>query len=288
MARLVECVACGKEKPYKAKEMCKSCYDKQLPKRLGECVVCKEEKAYYAREMCRSCYDKQLPQKLITCVTCKEEKLFYAKEMCRSCHNKQNLIKCVGCGEEKPHKAKEMCCSCLYTANREHNINNARRWAQNNKDKRCGYIAKRKAIKLNQTPDWLTEDHLKQIDEVYKESSRLTEETDSKHHVDHIFPLQGKKERGLHVPWNLQILTESENTSKHNKSPEEHYGKDKYSYTVVNGLIFLDNQPMPGYPIAVLPGILINNLEGEDNDKATRRERPTRPSEEVRVGKQRA
>ena len=57
----------------------------------------------------------------------------------------------------------------------------------------------------------------KQITKIYKNCLKISEQTGVQHHVDHIIPLKGKEVCGLHVPWNLQILTATENISKNNK-----------------------------------------------------------------------
>ena len=38
--------------------------------------------------------------------------------------------------------------------------------------------------------------------------------------VDHIWPIKGENFCGLHVPWNLQIMTSEENTVKYNHPPD--------------------------------------------------------------------
>lgn len=76
--------------------------------------------------------------------------------------------------------------------------------------------AKRRAAKLQRTPPWLTEDQLWLINEIYDLAALRTEATGVEHHVDHVVPLQGNTVSGLHLPWNLQVLTAYENLSKSN------------------------------------------------------------------------
>jgi hypothetical protein len=90
-----------------------------------------------------------------------------------------------------------------------------KKWAANNKALRNAITAKRRATLLNQTPQWADLEKIKQF---YIEAARLTKETGIRHEVDHIFPLQGKNVNGLHVHYNLQILTRSKNRSKQNKT----------------------------------------------------------------------
>jgi hypothetical protein len=93
----------------------------------------------------------------------------------------------------------------------------SKKWRQENPGKQNAKTARRRAAKLQATPKWLTEKQKQQIEVFYIEAARLTRETGIPHEVDHIRPLQGKNSNGLHVPWNMQILTQVENARKNNK-----------------------------------------------------------------------
>jgi len=60
-------------------------------------------------------------------------------------------------------------------------------------------------------------DILERIDEIYKEATNKKLVGGVDYHVDHIIPLIHPLVCGLHVPWNLQILTATENLRKSNK-----------------------------------------------------------------------
>jgi len=91
------------------------------------------------------------------------------------------------------------------------------KWRKENPDKNRAKSAKRRSRKLRATPEWLTEEQDLQIKLIYEEAIELEKADGIKRHVDHIVPLQGKNVCGLHVPWNLQILTAEQNLRKSNK-----------------------------------------------------------------------
>lgn len=104
-----------------------------------------------------------------------------------------------------------------YLEHRDERLESVRLYVSLNRGKVTALSALYRAMKLQATPKWLTKEHKQQIQEIYIESARLTKETGIRHAVDHLVPLQGRTVCGLHVPWNLQILTFSENSKKSNK-----------------------------------------------------------------------
>ena len=68
------------------------------------------------------------------------------------------------------------------------------------------------------TPPWLTAEHKRRIRELYRMAIEMTRTTGERYVVDHIVPLQGEAVCGLHVPWNLRVITREENLAKSNKS----------------------------------------------------------------------
>ena len=79
------------------------------------------------------------------------------------------------------------------------------------------YSKTRKATLKRACPNSLSSEDFEQIKQIYLECKIITEQTGVEHHVDHIVPLRGKDVCGLHVPWNLQIITAEENLRKSNK-----------------------------------------------------------------------
>jgi len=150
---------------------------------------------------------------------------------CKDCYslfyedNKEIIIKRVKVYQENNPELVREWDRKRYVEKKQEYIDSAAKWAMKNPkrkleihrnyDKRNqkqknARTARYRAMKIQATPKWLTE---QQLDEI----SRIYINCPPGYHVDHIVPLRGKIARGLHVPWNLQYLPKLENLKKSNK-----------------------------------------------------------------------
>lgn len=98
---------------------------------------------------------------------------------------------------------------------------NDRLWRQANPGLVALYSNTRRARKLKSQPKWLSAIQVAQMREFYEVAQARYAQTGVRHHVDHIFPLHGVSFCGLHVPWNLQVMTKKENLQKQQSLPPE-------------------------------------------------------------------
>lgn len=130
--------------------------------------------------------------------------------------------------DKNPEKAKAIR-KAEYVKHADRYKANAKKYAEDNKElvlaKKKQYQkdhpevyrhngAKRRAAQRHACPKWLTPEQTAEIKSLYKQASRTTDSKGNKLHVDHIVPLRGKMVSGLHVPWNLRLMTKRENFRK--------------------------------------------------------------------------
>lgn len=104
-----------------------------------------------------------------------------------------------------------------YYNNLEKQRTRAKEWRDSNKGLINYYTSKRKAAKLQRTPEWLTEDDRWMIEQAYELAAQRTAIFGFPWHVDHVLPLRGKTVSGLHVPTNLRVIPGVENMRKGNR-----------------------------------------------------------------------
>jgi hypothetical protein len=116
-----------------------------------------------------------------------------------------------------------------YQENRDTVINNAatrpahilreyrNAWKANNKTQVLADNKVRRRKHREATPPWLTRKQKSEIRQLYQIAITMTQTTGEQYVVDHIVPLRSHEVCGLHVPWNLRVITQEENLKKSNK-----------------------------------------------------------------------
>ena len=116
-----------------------------------------------------------------------------------------------------------------YQENREMVINNAatrpahilreyrNAWKANNKTQIRADTKARRRKHREATPNWLSRTQRSEIRQIYQIAITMTQTTGEPYVVDHIVPLRSHEVCGLHVPWNLRVITQEENLAKSNK-----------------------------------------------------------------------
>lgn len=217
---------------YVPKRVCKlCCADPRLGTPYSNLTEIKMKK-------CRQC----LIDKEESCFSKMKDSLDGLQRRCKDCNRKYREL-----NKNKISEAKKKCylrdkekyknrIQTAYFENREDRLLYAKNYRESNglevsTTKRKCYDsnpslytflrAKYRASKLKATPPWLTKQDFEQIKELYEVTKAFRLYTGEEYHVDHIVPLQGENVCGLHVPWNLQVISAKENLSKHNKLIQE-------------------------------------------------------------------
>ena len=90
-------------------------------------------------------------------------------------------------------------------------------WKENNKVQVRADTKARRRKHRDATPKWLSRKEKSEIRQVYQIAITMSQTTGEQYVVDHIIPLRSNEVCGLHVPWNLRVITQEENLKKSNK-----------------------------------------------------------------------
>lgn len=172
---------------------------------MKQCSKCKE-----TQELTQFCKDKHKTDGLSSaCKSCRVKSTSRWQkanaDKVREYQNRwqaDNLDKCTGYTRayREKHSERFATAQAKYRAENPEKIN--------------AWSAKYRANRNEATPSWLTAEHYQEISEYYQVAAMLSTVTDISYHVDHIQPLS---KGGLHVPWNLDVITARENCKKGNR-----------------------------------------------------------------------
>ena len=96
-----------------------------------------------------------------------------------------------------------------------------KKYKQNNPELYKALTSVRKRRHREATPKWVSLEQKLAMRKTYLTAMQLTKITNERYVVDHIYPLISSVVCGLHVPWNLRVMTQEENLRKSNSLPDD-------------------------------------------------------------------
>ncbi len=94
-------------------------------------------------------------------------------------------------------------------------------WKEANKTQVRADTKARRRKHRQATLPWLSRRQKSEIRHLYQIAITMTQTTGEQYVVDHIYPLRSDVVCGLHVPWNLRVMTQEENLKKSNSLPDD-------------------------------------------------------------------
>ena len=99
----------------------------------------------------------------------------------------------------------------------EERRNHREKYKKQNPELYKAFTSVRKRRHKKATPPWISTEQKALMRGLYLQAMELTKITGERYVVDHIVPLINPEVCGLHVPWNLRVITQEENLKKANK-----------------------------------------------------------------------
>lgn len=96
-----------------------------------------------------------------------------------------------------------------------------KKWAQENTVYTYALTKARRRKHRLATPKWITAKQKADMRALYQIAITMSRTTGEPYVVDHIYPLHSDVVCGLHVPWNLRVITRTENARKSNFLPPD-------------------------------------------------------------------
>ena len=166
---------------------------------------------YFTGKPCKRGHVSERWTKSSICIECDREHRSEYRKKNPEAHRKSSR---EYARRNRPEETKRQ--SKWYSLNKQHRAQWIREYRQQPiiKAARTAEAGKRRSQKQKACPNWVD---MKLIKEIYLEARRRTQSTGTCYHVDHIIPLKHPLVCGLHVPWNLQIISAIENLKKSNR-----------------------------------------------------------------------